>query len=164
MFRFYVTVDRNVFRQNVCSLLTRLEIFSRNQKLPVTIRILCSFRVRAQKCLLCFIDKSNKIIFEKSQKLVWDKNLFYTFLYLRTISIQNWKLGSLFIYHLVEQKRTYKTHFLKFFCLLIRYINFHFSKVLIIGKIDFLIKNHFKLKGSLNRMLLPLLKQRSQLS
>ena len=44
-----------------------------NQKLPVRTRILCSFRIWAQKFLLSSLVKSNEIIFEKSKKLVWDK-------------------------------------------------------------------------------------------
>jgi hypothetical protein len=39
----YITGDRKVFGQNVCSLLTRLEVFPMNQKLSVRTRILCSF-------------------------------------------------------------------------------------------------------------------------
>ena len=68
-----VTGDKKVFGQNVCSLLTHLQVFPMNQKLPVRTRILCSFRIWAQKFLLSSLVKSNEIIFEKSKKLVWDK-------------------------------------------------------------------------------------------
>ncbi len=70
---FHVTGDRKVFGQNVCSLLTRLEVFPMNQKLSVRTRILCSFRIWVQKFLLYSLVKSNEIIFEKPKKLVWDK-------------------------------------------------------------------------------------------
>jgi hypothetical protein len=81
IFIFVITGDRKVFGQNVCSLLTRLEVFPMNQKLSVRTRILCSFRIWVQKFLLYSLVKSNEIIFEKPKKLVLGQNLFHTFLF-----------------------------------------------------------------------------------
>jgi hypothetical protein len=66
-----VTGGRKFFGQNVCSLLTLLEVFRMSQKLGVRTRILCSFRIWVQKILSYSFVENNEIIFQKSKKLVW---------------------------------------------------------------------------------------------
>jgi hypothetical protein len=54
---FLLTGGSKVSGQNVCTFLTCLKVFQMSQKLRVSTRILCSFRICAQKFCICFCSR-----------------------------------------------------------------------------------------------------------
>jgi len=69
-----VTGGRKVLGQNACSFLACLKVFQMSKELCVRARILCSFRICAQKFCICFCSRVVRKSSKGLKKWVWTAN------------------------------------------------------------------------------------------